>query len=60
LPAVEPAGFGELFFPPVRRVEIPKAFGKGTRTLGIPTVADRIAQRKVASGVVQFNAPPIG
>ncbi|MFA6922606.1 MAG: group II intron reverse transcriptase/maturase [Gallionella sp.] len=30
--------------PPVLRVEIPKANGAGVRPLGIPTVADRIAQ----------------
>jgi RNA-directed DNA polymerase len=33
---------GSYFPPPVRQVEIPK--GEGTRPLGIPTVADRIAQ----------------
>jgi RNA-directed DNA polymerase len=30
---------------PVRRVDIPKPDGKGTRTLGIPTVLDRMIQQ---------------
>ena len=30
---------------PVKRVEIPKPGGKGTRTLGIPTVLDRMIQQ---------------
>jgi group II intron reverse transcriptase/maturase len=39
---------GTYFPPPVRAVAIPKPHGSGTRILGIPTVADRIAQTVVA------------
>src|SRR3977135_2704307 len=39
---------GSDFPPPVKAVEIPKPHGSGTRTLGVPTVADRIAQTVVA------------
>jgi RNA-directed DNA polymerase len=38
---------GTYFPPPVKSVDIPKP-GGGTRTLGVPTVADRIAQTVVA------------
>jgi RNA-directed DNA polymerase len=41
---------GSYFPPPVRAVEIPKPHGGGTRILGVPTVADRIAQTVVAAG----------
>jgi hypothetical protein len=34
--------------PPVRAVEIAKAHGGGTRILGVPAVADRVAQTVVA------------
>jgi retron-type reverse transcriptase len=37
---------GTYFPPPVKAVEIPKS-GGGVRTLGVPTVADRIAQTVV-------------
>src|SRR3984893_14521479 len=39
---------GSYFPPPVRMVEIPKPAGRGVRVLGVPTVADRIAQTVVA------------
>lgn len=38
---------GSYFPPPVKRVDIPKGDGGQTRPLGIPTVADRIAQMVV-------------
>ena len=38
---------GSYFPPPVKAVEIPKAGGTGVRVLGVPTVADRIAQTVV-------------
>ena len=39
---------GTWFAPPVRVVEIPKPHGGGVRMLGIPTIADRVAQTTVA------------
>jgi len=39
---------GSYFPAPVKAVEIPKAHGEGVRTLGVPTVADRVAQTVVA------------
>lgn len=39
---------GSYFPPPVKAVEIPKQHGGGMRTLGVPTVADRVAQTVVA------------
>jgi len=39
---------GCYFPPPVRMVEIPKPGGKGVRVLGVPAVADRIAQTVAA------------
>lgn len=38
---------GSYLPPPVRAVEIPKKGGRGVRTLGVPTVADRVAQTVV-------------
>jgi group II intron reverse transcriptase/maturase len=46
---------GTYFPPPVRAVEIAKAHGTGTRMLGVPTVADRVAQTVVA-GVLEERA----
>jgi RNA-directed DNA polymerase len=39
---------GSYFPPPVLAVEIPKPHGVGTRMLGVPTIADRVAQTVVA------------
>jgi len=39
---------GTWFPPPVRAVVIPKPRGGGVRVLGVPTIADRIAQTVVA------------
>jgi RNA-directed DNA polymerase len=49
---------GTYFPPAVRAVEIPKSHGGGTRILGVPTVADRIAQTVVA-GVLEARVEPI-
>ncbi len=35
---------GTYMPPPVKAVQIPKRDGRGSRTLGVPTVADRVAQ----------------
>lgn len=39
---------GSYFPPPVLAVEVPKPHGGGVRVLGVPTVADRVAQTVVA------------
>src|SRR5260370_184674 len=48
---------GSYFPPPVKAVEIPKAHSVGTRILGVPTVADRIAQT-VAAARLEENVEP--
>jgi retron-type reverse transcriptase len=40
---------GSYFPPPVLAVEIPKPHDDGVRILGVPTVADRVAQTVVAT-----------
>lgn len=47
---------GSYFPPPVKAVEIPKASG-GVRILGVPTVADRIAQTVVAMYLEKLVEP---
>ena len=49
---------GTWFPPPVRAVEVPKPFDTGTRLLGVPTVADRVAQTVVA-GRIEDRVEPI-
>ena len=48
---------GSYFPPPVKAVEIPKAHGAGTRILGVPTVADRVAQTVVAARLEKVVEP---
>ena len=48
LPTLHRMSSGSYFPPPVRAVEIPKPHGGGTRMLGVPTIADRVAQTVVA------------
>ena len=49
---------GSYFPPPVKAVEIPKAHGVGTRILGVPTVADRVAQT-VAAVELERRVEPV-
>lgn len=49
---------GSYFPPPVLAVEIPKPHGGGTRILGVPTVADRIAQT-VAARRLEEKVEPV-
>lgn len=48
---------GSYFPPPVRAVEIPKPHGGGTRMLGIPAVADRVAQTVAARHLMRRVDP---
>ena len=48
---------GSYFPPPVKAVEIPKPHGGGVRVLGVPTVADRVAQTVVAMQVEEVAEP---
>ena len=48
---------GSYFPPPVKAVERPKAHGAGTRILGVPTVADRVAQTVAAARLEKVVEP---
>lgn len=48
---------GTYFPPPVKAVEIPKPHGGGTRVLGVPCVADRIAQTVAAARLEKAVEP---
>jgi group II intron reverse transcriptase/maturase len=48
---------GSYFPPPVRAVEIPKPHGGGVRVLGVPTIADRVAQTVVAKYLEEVAEP---
>jgi group II intron reverse transcriptase/maturase len=48
---------GSYFPPPVKAVELPKRHGGGVRVLGVPTVADRVAQTVVARELEKVVEP---
>jgi RNA-directed DNA polymerase len=48
---------GSYLPPPVRAVEIPKPHGDGVRLLGVPTIADRVAQTVVAMHLEERTEP---
>jgi RNA-directed DNA polymerase len=48
---------GSYFPPPVRAVEVPKPHGGGVRVLGVPTIADRIAQTVAAMQLEPWVEP---
>jgi RNA-directed DNA polymerase len=48
---------GSYLPPPVLAVELPKPHGGGTRVLGVPTIADRIAQTVVARRLEEAVEP---
>jgi group II intron reverse transcriptase/maturase len=48
---------GSYFPPPVQAVEIPKPHGDGVRVLGVPTIADRVAQTVVAMHLTERAEP---
>jgi len=48
---------GSYFPPPVKVVEVPKPHGGGVRRLGVPTVADRVAQTVVAMELEKVVEP---
>ncbi len=48
---------GSYFPPPVKAVAVPKPSGGGVRMLGVPTVADRVAQTVVAMELEKVVEP---
>jgi len=48
---------GSYFPPPVKAVEVPKPDGGGMRMLGVPTVADRVAQTVAAMELEKVVEP---
>ncbi len=48
---------GSYFPPAVKLVEVPKPHGGGVRRLGVPTVADRVAQTVVARELEKVVEP---